>query len=116
MERVAYRSWSDPEGRATSGARENPFLVDFNPFLEWDPGVEIEEESIEDIMHENDVDEYHEINETRNEENVGEGAYVTDTDSISEIEDSPQDEIFTALVNDFDDVKDRMDLIIEDLN
>ena len=63
-------------------------------------------------MHENDVDEDQEIKETRNQENVGKGAYITDTDSISENEDSPQDEIFTALVNDFDDVKDIMDCII----
>ena len=47
---------------------------------------------------------------------MGEGAYITDTDSISEKEDSPKDEIFTALVNDFHDVKYIMDRIIKDLN
>ena len=90
--------------------------MDDNPFFEWVPGVEIEEESTGDIMHENDVDEDQDINEIRNEETVGEGAYITDTESIRENEDYTQDESFKALVNDLDDVKDRMDCIIEDLN
>ena len=30
-------------------------------FFEWEPGVEIEEESAEDIMHENDIDKDQEI-------------------------------------------------------
>ena len=95
---------------------KKPCLVDFNPFLEWYPGVEIEEESIEDIIHENDVDEDQEINDIRNEENVREVTYITDTKSISENHYSPPDGSFTELVNDFDYVKDRIDCIIKDLN
>ena len=37
-------------------------------------------------------------------------------ESISENEDSPPDDIVTALVNDFDYVNVKMDCIIEDLN
>ena len=44
-----------------------------------------------------------------------EGAYLTETDAISENYDSPQDERFGALVNYFDDVNDRMDRIIKDI-
>ena len=94
-------------------------FIDTNPFFEWAPGisiekVEIEEESSEDIVVEN-VDEDREIAQEIGE-NVEEGAYITATESISEKEDSPPDDNFTALLNDFDDVNDKMDCIIKDLN
>ena len=44
-----------------------------------------------------------------------EGAYITDTEWISENENSTQDDSFGALVNYFDDVNDKMDRIIKDI-
>ena len=45
-----------------------------------------------------------------------EGAYITDTESISDNEDSPPDGSFTVLLNGVHHVNVKMDHIIEDLN
>ena len=76
--------------------------------------MKIEEESAEDIVVEN-VDEDQGIAQEI-EENVEEGAYITDTESISENKNSTQDDSFGALVNYFDDLNNKMDPIIEDMN
>ena len=95
-------------------------MVDANYSFEWAPGVEIEEECAEDIVHENDIDKdqeiVQEIDEIRNEENLGEGAYITDAESISDNKDFPQDKIFGVLVNEFDDGKDRIYRTIKGIN
>ena len=48
---------------------KQPILVDSNPFFEWAPGVEIVEESAEDIVDENYVDVVQEIAQ-ENDENM----------------------------------------------
>ena len=90
---VAYILRSNTEVRATSRTIKKPVLVDANNFFECTPGVEIEGESAEDIVHENDIDKdqeiVQEIDEIRNEGNVGEGAYITETESISDVPNAP---------------------------
>ena len=69
-------------------------------------------EELEDVIQEEAIN----IEVDGNEENIEEGAYITDVDSISESEGQAQEGSFETLVNDFDDVNEKMDRILEDIN
>ena len=82
-------------------------------------GFEIEEELVEDIEYVvsvNNIGKVQDIEENVNDIKIQEEVYITDVESTGENKDRLQHDSFEALVNDFDEIDDHIDQIIEDIN